>query len=359
MPRRPSPTSLVFPPLRDEHTQTIIALHGKGSHGERFGHELLLSANLRSRLPTVKLVFPTASKRRATMYKRILINQWFDNYSLDDPNQRADLQIQGLCESAEYIRGLITEEARILGKSGHRKVILRGLSQGCAAGIFTLLGGWPELGKTEAIGAFVGMSGWLPFERHLQETFQYDSSSAMAEQKSYALRSDSRSTEVDVMLSGEEGEGAELFHLKSEVCPFQQRNQSYGDFDTFLREEEEAPKGFLPVQAIDYVWDILDFPMYSTEGKSPMPLNLCQLQTPVFIGHGAEDPKVSLHLGKSMFQILSNGLGMDVTWRSYEALGHWYRVADGILDVMKFLEFHTVLRVEDEPPASSDYYRCP
>ena len=34
------------------------------------------------------------------------INQWFDNYSLKDPGDRTDLQVEGFCESAEFIRDL-------------------------------------------------------------------------------------------------------------------------------------------------------------------------------------------------------------------------------------------------------------
>lgn len=48
-------------------------------------------------------------------------------------------------------------------------MILWGLSQGCAAGIFTLLGGWSDITEPKALGAFIGMSGWLPFEQHLNE----------------------------------------------------------------------------------------------------------------------------------------------------------------------------------------------
>ncbi|EKV18885.1 hypothetical protein PDIG_06580 [Penicillium digitatum PHI26] len=55
-----------------------------------------------------------------------------------------------------------------------------------------------------------------------------------------------------------------------------------------------------------------------------------QLQTPVFLGDGAEDPKVSAGLGEKMTRVLSNGLGMDVTWKEYQGLGHWYRAEDEV-----------------------------
>ncbi|CAG8906594.1 unnamed protein product [Penicillium egyptiacum] len=102
-------------------------------------------------------------------FKKMPINQWFDNYSIEDPGERTDLQVEGLCETAEFIRGLISEEVRILGAGSHQKIILWGLSQGCAAAVFTLLSGWLDASETSTIGAFVGMSGWLIFEQQLRE----------------------------------------------------------------------------------------------------------------------------------------------------------------------------------------------
>ena len=160
--KKPYSIPLTVEPLSSQHTHTFIVLHGRGSNGERFGRELLDSANLSARLPTVKFVFPTASKRRSTVLKKIPINQWFDNYSLDDPNQRTDLQVDGLMETGQFLRELIDTEANILndgaGETGYRKVILGGLSQGCAAGIFTLLGGDFGESGNERPGAFFGMS---------------------------------------------------------------------------------------------------------------------------------------------------------------------------------------------------------
>lgn len=39
-----------------------------------------------------------------------------------------------------------------------------------------------------------------------------------------------------------------------------------------------------------------------------------------------------------MASILSDGFGMDVTWRAYEGFGHWYKVPDEIDDVVRFLK---------------------
>lgn len=69
------------------------------------------------------------------------------------------MQIEGLCETAGFVRGLITEEACILGEGSYEKVILWGLSQGCAAVVFTLLGVWNDSNEERTFEAFIGMSG--------------------------------------------------------------------------------------------------------------------------------------------------------------------------------------------------------
>lgn len=46
---------------------------------------------------------------------------------------------------------------------------------------------------------------------------------------------------------------------------------------------------------------------------------------------------LSIELGRKMHHVLSTGLGMDVTWKFYGGLGHWYRVEDEIKDILSFL----------------------
>lgn len=292
MPRKPYPTPLVFSPLKDEHTHTIISLHGRGSNAERYGLDLLKSANLQARLPTVKFVFPTASKRRSTVLKKIPINQWFDNYSLDDPGERTELQIEGLCETAAFIRGLIDEEARILGDKGYHKIIIWGLNQGCAAGIFTLLGGWSNITQEKKLDAFVGLSGWLPFEQHLSDILRCDQKPTVIEDSQDEEDSDDEEVEGESESSDEEDQ-IEFSDSESEEDPFERPSASQDEFDPFA-EDEENGKAPLPNQAVDYIRDILDLPQIPASEHSdeePSVSTLPQLQIPAFIGHGAEDPK--------------------------------------------------------------------
>jgi predicted esterase len=301
------PSPLVIPPLRDDqHTHTIILLHGRGSKGEDFGHIFIESTDIAKHLPTTKFIFPTASKRRSTVMKQIPINQWFDNYSLKNPNTRTDLQIDGLQESSEFLRSLIDEEAKLLSNDptvddGYSRVVIGGLSQGCAASVFCLLGGFPsasEDGESKRLGGYIGMSGWLPFEGEISGFLNIDKGDP-----------------------GESKSGAEE-----------------DDDDPFAHDTDGAD---VPahIQAVNHIRDILGMPpIQSDTDDSENALCVSYLKTPVFLGHGGADPRVSVDLGRRVASILSDGFGMDVTWKAYEEFGHWYKVPDEIDDAVRFLK---------------------
>lgn len=303
---KPYPPPLVIPPLRhDQHTHTIILLHGRGSNSERFGRVFIESTGIAKRLPTTKFIFPTARKRRSTVLKRIPINQWFDNYSLEDPNTRAELQLDGLEESSEFLRGLIDQEAGLLSNDsavsdGYGRVVIGGLSQGCAASVFCLLGEFLSAGGgSKPLGGFIGMSGWLPFEAEIAELLKIE--------------------EGDQGESGSESEAEE------------------DDDDPFAHDTDcdDVP---VHIQAVNHIRDILGMPPIQSDADSENALRASYLETPVFLGHGSADPKVSVDLGRRMAPILSDGFGMDVTWKAYEEFGHWYKVPDEIDDVVRFLK---------------------
>ena len=62
------------------------------------------------------------------------LDEWFDIYSLSDPSKREELQKEGLHDSVEFINCLIDHECTLVDPS---KVIILGLSQGCAVGTST------------------------------------------------------------------------------------------------------------------------------------------------------------------------------------------------------------------------------
>lgn len=257
------------------------------------------------------------------MLKRMPIRQWFDNYSLDDPAQRPDLQVDGLCETAEFLRSLVQSEAELLLGHDHdhddgddddgdgdvfRRIIVGGLSQGCAASVFALLGGGFGFGGNlkdangpGPLGAFVGMSGWLPFHAQLRDIARSTSS-----------------------LGSENGDDFDPFSTSAD--------------DGQDEASEHGPESPL-VTAINHVRDILDLPpLRSPDILSEEKPAVDHLRIPVFLGHGSADPKVSVQLGEKMADFLSAGLSMDVTWKAYEGFGHWYKVPDEIDDIVCFLK---------------------
>lgn len=290
------PTPLTIPPTSPNHTHTIILLHGRGSSGPRFGPALLNSATtsstttpstttsstaspitttLSTALPTAKFLFPTSKKRRSTILNRVPIAQWFDNYSLADPSQRPELQYDGLRETSAFVRHLIDVEAAALGEGGRARVVVGGLSQGCAAALVMLL----SCDQEEPVGGFVGMSGWLPFAGWLDPR-------------------------------GEgEGEGEEVFGFED------------GGEEYTLEEVQ--------VRAANVARDIVSLPPLGAEDEAGFS------RTPVFLGHGRDDEKVSVGLGRQARDVLE-ALGCRVWWADYDE-GHWYKVPEEIDDVVRFL----------------------
>lgn len=93
------------------------------------------------------------------------------------------------------------------------------------------------------------------------------------------------------------------------------------------------------IQAVNHIRDILGMPPFQSDPDiSGDAIPISYLKTPVFLGHGMADPKVSVDLGRRMTSVLSGGFRIDVTWKVYEEFGHWYKVPDEIDDVVQFLK---------------------
>lgn len=316
------PDPLVFEPLQLPHEQTFILLHGRGSWAKKFGPELLqtpiqnpsrdlprhhydkekLSAaesastsktqkptvTMRTAFPHARFVFPTAARRRATIYKRAYTHQWFDNWKLDQPaTEREELQIEGLYETINFLHQLLREEIAIV-PGGARNVVLSGLSQGCAASLVALF-----LWEGEDLGAVVGMCGWLPFAERLMKEIQGGEDE---KHDNEALGFDPFA--VDACNDDETGDGAKGSPAQRAV--------------TWLREQLDLPalqlpSELLPVQRI-----------------------------PIFLGHGEQDEKVSIVLGRRASECLSE-LGASVCLKEYGDLGHWYS-SDMLNDLLPFLQ---------------------
>jgi predicted esterase len=78
---------------------------------------------------------------------------------VQDPQNSPEVQRPGLEESKTRLLRVIEEEA---GEVGREKVILAGISQGCATAIYTLLT------TGIRVGGFFGLCGWLPLRDEVQ-----------------------------------------------------------------------------------------------------------------------------------------------------------------------------------------------
>lgn len=162
------PTHVVEP--QTQHTHTAIMLHGRGSNGPEFAEELFSTLapgqkNFAQRFPSWRWVFPSSQELWSTAYEERR-PAWFEAHSLDDLTARQDLQTEGIRQSVSYLHGIIDQETeRLRGKA--EKLVLLGLSQGSAIGIWTLLC-YEKPGRSR-LGAFVGISTWLPFAADIAE----------------------------------------------------------------------------------------------------------------------------------------------------------------------------------------------
>lgn len=283
------PPPIVVPPLSGSHASTIIFLHGRGSNARKF-HAPLLATPVQSgttfqeALPDSRFVFPTAAMMRATKYRRMLIHQWYDGTGDWEPEARGEMR-----PAVEYIQKMVRDEIETLGGDS-RRVVLAGISQGCAMALTCTL-----LWKGGPLGAFVGMCGFMPLNESLLLTL--DGSTCTSDY-----------SDVDSLFGDSEPSSRNIFEGHSE--------------DT---------RG--PLQkVVDELREEVELPAFSPEKSVLLPF----LSTPVFIGHGTEDPKVEYKYGQRMVELVEK-MDMKVDFRTYEGLGHWYS-SEMLGDIVNFLK---------------------
>lgn len=158
------------------HTHTAILLHGRGSDGPEFADELAETVApgqtpLVERFTGWRWVFPSSQELWSTAFEETM-PAWFEAHSLTDPTAREELQMGGIRQSVDYLRGIIDQEAARLGGDS-KKVVVLGISQGGAIGMLTLLS---QGGLGRPLGAFVATSTWLPFAANISRCLGKDGS---------------------------------------------------------------------------------------------------------------------------------------------------------------------------------------
>lgn len=307
------PDPLTIQPLSLPHKQTFILLHGRGSSAANFGPALLstqipiltptsslaspwLPSALQSHFPHALFIFPNAPRTRATCYRRSRINQWFDCWHVnEDADAQAWLQVDGLRETALYLHGLVRAEAAAVGGLGN--VVLGGISQGCAASLVAGLLLEADPAGEERLGAFVGMCGWLPF-RSLVGTVEGDADSNVADEGGFD--------------------------------PFERTGSDEQLRDSATVDRVDCARSG-PLNSISRLREELEMPCSASSPTYP-PI----ARTPVFMGHGVEDDKVPIGLGRETAERISSA-GIPVCWHEYQELGHWFSSAM-LADIVHFLK---------------------
>ncbi|KAH7151726.1 Alpha/Beta hydrolase protein [Dactylonectria estremocensis] len=274
------PPAITIPPLSLTHNLTIVFLHGRGSNARKFHGPLLESVisntctapTLREALPHARFVFPTAPLARAAKYRRCAIHQWYEGTGDWEPQSRGEMR-----PGVELVRAVLRDEVARLGGDA-RRVVLAGISQGCAMALTSLL-----LWEGDPFGAVVVMCGFVPLASSLLAVFE-----------------------------GEDQEDV------------------FESDDPFERAGSDDARTPLQ-QAIDELRDEAEVPSSCQTTTQPFPFQ----STPVFMGHGTEDKKVEYQHGQQAAKLLEQ-MGMSVDFRTYPGLGHWYS-PDMLGHIVEFL----------------------
>lgn len=267
--------------------------------------KFLLRLSLAEIFPSMRWVFPAAklrySARRDLQFSSSsfasalkgeeIISQWFDVWDIQAPEEREELIITGLQESIEQIVEVMTEEAKLVPIE---RIILGGISQGCATALFTLL--YSEL----HLGGFIGLSGWLPFEKSINTVAAGPSNSV-----------NGISRQIQQILNMPQNRAEDL----------QSRLQALAEEPRDDSDKDEGKIGL----------------MSSQSASKPL----------MFLSHSKDDETVPFSLGETLHERMQD-IGFNVVWKEYEGGGHWIHAERGVDDMAAFL--HGQLGIQRQPP---------
>lgn len=79
--------------------------------------------------------------------------------------------------------------------------------------------------------------------------------------------------------------------------------------------------------------------------NSDLPITSAYQPIPVLLGHGTADTTVPISVGEAMLRVLRDIC--DVTWKTYEGFGHWWKEPDEIDDLVGFMRETLGMQAED------------
>ncbi|KAK4443563.1 alpha/beta-hydrolase [Podospora aff. communis PSN243] len=169
-----STTSYIVGPTKGfPHTHTVILLHGRDSDACEFASEFFeceasgtaADRTLTALFPTIRWVFPQARSLRSERFD-VDMSQWFDMWSLEDVQERSELQAPGLRSSVDVVIETIEDEELIVPR---QRIVLGGISQGFATSLAALFG--------DGKGGFAGLCGfcsWMPLATEIASFLRHN-----------------------------------------------------------------------------------------------------------------------------------------------------------------------------------------
>merc|ERR1719281_237942 len=138
----------------EEHTHTLIYLHGFENSGETYsssGHYFAHPSF--ARFPGLRVLCPTAPNRRITAWNGRAKRAWYD-YLTDHEGEAEDVPApETLADAVARVHALIRRELQALGDG--RRLFVGGNSQGVATALHAVA----TLPEDAVVGAFVGTAG--------------------------------------------------------------------------------------------------------------------------------------------------------------------------------------------------------
>ncbi|KIW59629.1 hypothetical protein PV05_04066 [Exophiala xenobiotica] len=144
------------------HTHTVIFLHGRDSNSQEFADEFFESEasehageprTLPDLFPGIRWVFPTAPILHSKRFDTAM-SQWFDIWSVEDPEERAEIQTEGLKQSVAALIEVIRAEETFVSR---QNIFLGGISQGFATALATFFA------DGQQFAGLIGLCSWMPF----------------------------------------------------------------------------------------------------------------------------------------------------------------------------------------------------
>ena len=200
----------------------------------------------------------------------------------------------GLQESIRDVLSLIREEAQT---ASLERIILSGISQGCATAILALLSSEMNL------GGFIGWCGFLPFQSSI---------------KALNTRTIGNKHELSGGVQG-------ILGLNQDDPDLEPSNPNSED----LKIEARVGTTYTVKDAEVNQKEIF------TSGSPIAPQ--AAIKTPIFLDHSEDDDVVPCKLGDDLCQIIGD-LGFDVTWKKYKDGMHQIHPDCGVDDMSLFIQ---------------------